>query len=381
MTRVSGEWLEQTDTQRVLAALTDAGHQAYVVGGCVRNALLGAPVNDVDIATSARPQQVIDIAKSAGMKPIPTGIDHGTITVVASGVPHEVTTFRKDVETDGRRAVVSFSDAIEDDAKRRDFTMNALYADAAGTIIDPLGGMGDIKARRVRFIENPNDRIAEDYLRILRFFRFHAWYGDPDNGLDAEGLAAIAKNVDGLDGLSNERVGHEVLKLLAAPDPAPSVAAMAQCGVLGRVLPGADHRALAPLVHLEAGGTSGPIRRLAVLGGQDVGERLRLSKKDAASLDVIRRECGDVKPAKVLGYLHGPDLARDIVLARAAILESPLDAEIDELVREGAAKTFPITAADLMPDLQGAQLGAKLKSLEQQWIASDFTLTKAQLLA
>ena len=228
--RITGDWITRESTQALMKALNDAGHKALVVGGCVRNALLGVPVADVDIATDALPEEVMRIALAAKMKPVPTGIDHGTVTVVSGSIPHEVTTFRKDVETDGRRAVVAFATDVADDAHRRDLTINALYALADGTLVDPLGGLPDLKARRVRFIEDAEARIREDYLRALRFFRFHAYYGDPAVGMDPEALAAIAANLDGLDTLSRERVGAELLNLLAAPDPAPAVAAMAQTG-------------------------------------------------------------------------------------------------------------------------------------------------------
>ena len=177
---------------------------------------------------------------------MPTGLAHGTVTVVAGGRPFEVTTFRRDVETFGRRAVVAFSTDLRDDAARRDFTMNALYVRPDGTVVDPLGGLPDLRAGRVRFVGDGAARIAEDYLRILRFFRFHAWYGDPAAGLDPDGLAACAALQDGLARLSRERVGAEVTKLLAAPDPAPAVGPMAAAGILARVLPGADAAALAP---------------------------------------------------------------------------------------------------------------------------------------
>ena len=230
--RITGDWITRESTQALMKALNDAGHKALFVGGCVRNALLGVPVADVDIATDALPEEVMRIALAAKMKPVPTGIDHGTVTVVSGSIPHEVTTFRKDVETDGRRAVVAFATDVADDAHRRDLTINALYALADGTLVDPLGGLPDLKARRVRFIEDAEARIREDYLRALRFFRFHAYYGDPAAGMDPEALAAIAANLDGLDTLSRERVGAELLNLLAAPDPAPAVAAMAQTGAL-----------------------------------------------------------------------------------------------------------------------------------------------------
>ena len=228
--RVSGDWIDTPATQAVCHAIEGAGHQALFVGGCVRNALLGRPVSDIDIATDADPHTVSDIAEKAGFKVAPTGIDHGTVTVIAQGIPHEVTTFRQDIETDGRRAVVAYSPHIEDDAARRDFTMNALYARRDGTVIDPLGGLPDLLARRLRFVGDADARIREDYLRILRFFRFHAIYGDPEGGIDAEGLAACARHAPAISGLSAERIGAEMRKLLAAEDPAPSVAAMERAG-------------------------------------------------------------------------------------------------------------------------------------------------------
>lgn len=375
--RVSGDWLENARTQTVLGLLTGAGHAAYAVGGCVRNAALGEGVTDVDIATSARPEQVMALAEAAGLRVVPTGLAHGTVTLVVDGEGFEVTTFRRDVATDGRHADVAFSDRIEDDAARRDFTMNALYADASGHVLDPLGGVDDLRARRFRFVGDPAQRIAEDYLRILRFFRFHAQYGDPDHGLDADGLAACAEGADGLARLSAERVTSELRKLLDARDPSPSVAAMHHTGVLARVLPGADPRALAPLVHLESGRAPHWMRRLAVLAPDT--DHLRLTKAEARDLTRLRDAIGQTTPPAVLGHDLGTELGADAVLARAAILESPLPRDWRAEVTRGATARFPIRAADL-PGLDGAALGQRLKDLKARWIASDFTATRADLL-
>ena len=379
--RIDAPWLTDAPLAAIFAAFEAAGHRAYLVGGAVRNALLGEPVGDLDLATDATPDQMSQLAKAAGLKAVPTGIDHGTMTLVAQGVPFEITTFRRDVETDGRHAIVAFTDDVVQDARRRDFTMNALYAGADGLIIDPLGGLPDVLARRVRFIEDADMRIREDYLRILRFFRFHALYGGA-RGIDADGLAAIAANLDGLCNLARERVGAEMLRLLAAPDPAPAIAAMAQVGALGLVLPGADTAALAPLVHLEglARVAPAPIRRLAALGGSDARARLRLSNADAARLDLLRGALGGMEPPGALGYRRGESAAWDIILLRAAIFDQPLDQGALAAATAGAGRTFPITAADLMPEFQGAALGAQLKSLEARWIASDFALGRDDLL-
>jgi poly(A) polymerase len=376
---LSGDWLKDPATEKVCAALTAGGHQALFVGGCVRNALLGMPIGDIDIATDATPDRVIALARMAGLKAIPTGIDHGTVTLIAQRHPFEVTTFRRDVATDGRHATVAFSSRIEEDAARRDFTMNALYARPDGTVVDPLGGLPDLHARHLRFVGDPAERIREDYLRILRFFRFHAWYGDPEAGIDADGLAACAAGLDGLPALSRERVGAEMRKLLSAPDPAPSVASMAQSGVLNALLPGTDHRALAPLVHLEAGLPPRWLRRLAVLGGEGLTDGLRLSRAEARDLARLREEAGNTSTPAVLGYKHGADLATDALLCRAALLEHPLPNAWQSEVARGAQASFPITSADL-PTLIGPALGQELKRLERTWLGSDLRLTKADLL-
>lgn len=378
--KISGDWIAEPGTQKLCKALEDAGYRALFVGGCVRNALLGVAVADIDIASDALPETVSNIAERVGFRVVPTGIDHGTVTVIANGIPHEVTTFRRDVETDGRRAVVAFSQDVAEDAARRDFTMNALYADATGHVIDPLGGLPDLIARRVRFVGEADARIREDYLRILRFFRFHAVYGDPDAGIDADGLAACAANSDGIAGLSRERIGAEMRKLLAAKDPAPSVAIMAQAGILAQVLPGADHSALAPMVHLEAGLSPRWQRRLAVLGGEDLTEHLRLSRADLGSILRIRDEIGTTLSPAALGWKLGQQEAIDVMLCRAAVLEMPLPPDWQPHIARGAQANLPVSAADLMPALQGAALGAKLKEIEARWLRSDLTAARDELL-
>ncbi|MCA3445847.1 MAG: CCA tRNA nucleotidyltransferase [Rhodobacter sp.] len=378
--RVTGDWLTRPQTQAVCAVLTKAGYRALLVGGCVRNALLGEAVADVDIATDAEPATVIRLVEASGLKAVPTGLEHGTLTVVADGIPHEVTTFRKDVVTFGRHARVAFSTRVEEDAARRDFTMNALYATPEGDVIDPLNALPDLVARRLRFVGDAGARITEDYLRILRFFRFHAWYGDPAAGLDAEALAACAAHAAGLDRLSRERVGAEIRKLLSARDPAPAVAAMAQAGLLGHVLPGADARALPALVHLEAGRSPDWLRRLAVLGGEDPAERLRLSRAEARTLNSLRSGLSSMETPAALGHRYGPDRAANVVLGRAALRgAAPLEGW-EKDIAQGAAARCPVTAADLMPHLSGAALGERLAALEARWIASGFRLSREDLL-
>lgn len=379
--KVTGDWLTADSTQAVFAALQADGHSAFAVGGCVRNALMNVPVTDVDIATDATPETVQSLAQAAGLKSVPTGIDHGTITVVSGGTGYEVTTFRADTETDGRHAVVWFSTDLAEDAARRDFTMNALYADAAGQVVDPLGGLPDLEARHVRFIGTAQDRIAEDYLRILRFFRFAAWYGDPDLGFDPDALAAIAQSLDGLQGLSRERIGGEVIKLLSAPDPAPAVGSMEQTGVLHAILPGSTTRGLAVLVHLEQVNNVNPdpLRRLAALGVFD-SDGLRLSKKQQRRLEQYQSLISTTESPAELGYRQGAEVAEDVILLRAALLEAPVAPDALPDARMGSQQKCPVKPRDLMPAYTGAALGEKLREVEDRWVASGFTLSKADLL-
>ena len=377
--RLEADWLDRPALRAVIDALGDA---AFFVGGCVRNTLLGEPVADIDLTTPIEPGEVTRRLEAAGLKAVPTGIEHGTVTAVSGGVGFEITTFRADVATDGRRALVRFSTDIAEDAARRDFTMNAIYADPAGEIIDPLGGLADLLARRIRFIGEPRDRIREDYLRILRFFRFGAWYGG--DGIEPEGLAACAESVDGIDGLARERIGAEIRKLLAAPDPAPAVAAMAASGVLARCLPGASAALLAPLVDLEGAAGVGAdwITRLAALGAGNPVEDLRLSRADAKSLVNIRTLLAASVAVAVAAHCHGARAAQAMALLRAAGGDTGGLANLESEIARGMAAKFPLRAANLikagMPP--GPALGAALEAARTQWLDSDFSLDRVKLL-
>ncbi|MDW4498047.1 CCA tRNA nucleotidyltransferase [Sulfitobacter sp. D35] len=374
-------WLDDRAAQRVCAAVAAGDHRVFFVGGCVRDAILGRGGSDVDLATDARPERVIELAEVAGLKCVPTGIDHGTVTVVAEGRGFEVTTFRRDVKTDGRRAVVAFTDDIAEDARRRDFTMNALYATPTGRVVDPLGGLPDLLARRVRFIEDADARIREDYLRTLRYFRFVAWYGDPQIGFDPDALDAIARNLSGLETLSAERIGTEVMKLLSAPDPVAAVAGMRATGGLAVLLPGADDRFLGPVVHLESGtGDADPVLRLAALGGEGVADRLRLSRADVRTLEAMTESAGSAQGIAEIAYRHGPRIATAAAILRAAMAGTEMPAGTARAVETGAQAVFPVRAADLMPALSGPALGETLRRIEQRWIESGFTLGRDDLL-
>lgn len=381
--KINPDWLNKSQTQQAISFLTTAGHQAYFVGGCVRNALLGEKASDIDIATDAPPLRVIELAEKNGTKAIPTGIKHGTITIVIKGQAFEITSFRKDIKTDGRHAIVSFSSNIIDDAKRRDFTMNALYADQFGEIIDPLNGINDLLARQVKFIEDPDQRIAEDYLRILRFFRFFAWYGDKNQGIDQEGLSACSKGIDGIETLSRERIGVEISKLLAAPDPSMAVAAMAQSGILTRCIDDAVHSALAPMVHLEKTIEIKPdwIARIVVMTRANQKNALRLSRKDNRHRISLIKALDQDWQIHEIAYRSGSAIALQVALIKAASLGISLPKDLHDNINLGINAKFPIKADDIDHQFKGYFLGEKLRSLEEEWINSRFTLNKKTLLA
>ena len=380
--RLRGDWIDAKGAQSILKMFEQAGYKAYFVGGCVRNTLLKHPITDVDMATDATPDKTMQLADQAGLKSIPTGIDHGTVTLVAREQPYEVTTFRKDIKTDGRRSQVQFSKDIVADAQRRDFTMNALYADANGQVIDPLNGLDDLIKGRLRFIGNAGARIAEDFLRILRFFRFSAYYANPNHGFDPDALNAISSHLDGLSSLSKERIGAEMRKLLSAPDPAPSIATMRAVGVLAQILPGSNNTSLPRVIHLESAHNMriDPIRRLASIGGKDVVSVLRLSKAEAKKLDNLREHMSSKLGAGELGYRFGKDLSHSILLLRAVQFEAPLDRQDLLEAKIGSTAIFPIKGKDLLKSYSGEALRKKLLELENRWIASEFKLSRNDLL-
>jgi poly(A) polymerase len=366
------------------------------VGGCVRNALLGREVDDIDIATQLQPQQVEAAARAAGLGVHPTGVEHGTLTLVAQHRPFEVTTLRRDVRTDGRRAVVAFTEVWEEDAARRDFHLNALYADAGGAVFDPTGaGLADLAARRVRFVGAPQLRIAEDYLRILRFFRFSAWYAC---AIDAEGLAACAARVEGLGRLSVERVWRECKKLLAAPDPMPALQAMAQSGVLAACLPenhGLDLVQTLIALDQQHGLEPDALLRFAALtgaGAEAAGRRLRLSRAEAERVSSAasvgaEEACAELEAGRLARALYwlGPVAAADrLRLCWAASGGDPADWRTRlEFALAYRKPRFPVTGSDLQDvGMQpGPALGAALRTLERWWVDDGCRADAETLLA
>jgi poly(A) polymerase len=384
------EWLNHADTRAVMEAL---GNSARFVGGAVRNELLGEPVSDIDIATSETPQRATELLTAKGIKVVPTGIDHGTVTAVTPSRHFEITTLRVDVKTDGRHADVAFTGDWVEDAKRRDFTINALYADADGTVHDPLGtGREDLKAGRVRFIGEAEARIREDYLRILRFFRFHAWYGKGEP--DSEGLKAVAALRDGLRQLSGERIRDELLKIAAADNAGPAFRQMAAVGILSIVLPEASRLdRFEKLVDIEANQlfTSTPLLRLASAldldanGVEALAGGLKLSNKDRERIEKMLTDKTkivaylSIREVRKALYLMGVELFKDRVMLGWAedrkghntFQWRAMLAMADSWVRPD----FPLTGQMIMAAgvPEGPEIGRVRREVEEWWIDADFT--------
>ncbi|HEX7789534.1 MAG TPA: CCA tRNA nucleotidyltransferase [Afipia sp.] len=390
-------WLTSGPAARVLALLNADGEEARVVGGAVRNALLGLPVGEIDIATTALPEEVIRRAKLAHIKAVSTGVEHGTVTLVIDSRPFEVTTLREDIETFGRKARVAFGRDWTQDARRRDFTINGLSVTPDGTVHDEVGGLADIAARRVRFIGEPSQRIAEDYLRILRFFRIHAAYGE--GAPDAAGYAACIAGRDGLASLSAERIRMEMLKLVVARGAAPALVAMDDAGLLLRLTGGVVyHGAFSNMIGVEAELGVGPdatlrIGALAVAVTEDakrLSQRWRLSNAETKRLDSMGhrwwRAAGmDEATAQRRLYRLGPDRYRDRILLAWARSGSDFAAPwwrtLATLPDRWTTPVFPLKAADFIARgiAEGPALGHVLALAEDAWLALQFPLDAAAL--
>lgn len=374
-------WLTDAATVRVMDALDATGGPdvARFVGGCIRNSLVGRPVDDIDIATRLKPEATMAALKAAGIKAVPTGLAHGTVTAVADHRPFEITTLRRDVETDGRRATVAFTDDWGEDARRRDFRLNALYADRTGRVFDPTGGgLDDALAGRVVFVGDPHQRIEEDHLRILRFFRFFAWYGWAEP--DGQGLAACAAHASSLSRLSAERVSKELLKLLAAPDPRASVAAMRSAGVLDRIVPAVTQLALFEAI---VAVSDDPVLRLSALLAPDpaqaarVAVHLRLPRSTEYRLAAAAEGPLDPKTPpsalRALIYRPGAEAVRDRLLLGEAATGVPAESAL-ALVSDWAPPRMPVGGREVakLGVAPGPETGRILKAFEDEWVAADF---------
>jgi tRNA nucleotidyltransferase/poly(A) polymerase len=393
------EWLKRPQVARVFSALSKEGVTTRAVGGAVRNTLLRLPVTEIDLATTALPDRVMALARAAGLKAVPTGIEHGTVTVIVDGTPFEVTTLRRDVETYGRHATVAFTEDWEEDARRRDFTLNALYADRDGTVFDPLGGYGDLVEGCVRFIGDAEERIKEDYLRILRFFRFNAYYGK--GSLDPDGLSACVKLRAGLSQLSAERVAGELRRILVAPQALRAIEALFDYGLLTELLGGVPRMTrFARLAAAEEALGLAPdaalrLAALAVFVEEDAARlaaRLRLSNAEQAVLllgacDHDMGELPEEAAARRALYQLGPcKFEAHVLLASADEGISPDDQRWRQALRladRWQAPEFPLRGPDItaLGEVKGPAIGDVLRRLEAEWIASDFRLDRDALLA
>jgi len=399
-------WMTAKATRTVIAALTEAGGHPRFVGGCVRDAIAGRKVRDVDIATPLPPERVIAALEKAGVRAVPTGIEHGTVTAVCAGEHFEITTLRMDVETYGRHARVAYTDDWMADASRRDLTMNAIFLDPDGALYDPFSGVEDLRAGRVRFVGEAEARIEEDVLRLLRFFRFHAWYGAPPP--DAEALAACRKLAPKLPQLSAERVWSETRRLLLAPDAASVFVLMREDGVLDHFLPEAnDFARLDALAGLEVDSIApdpvrhlGSVLEIGEVGARAVAERLKFSNAERDRLACLARELPsfasdrDAAARRQL-YRLGPEIFRDLVLldrarqlaaAKAAGKASPGSGEFDAALAEAdrwKPKKLPVGGEDAksLGVAHGPLVGDVLARVEEWWIEGDFKATREEALA
>jgi poly(A) polymerase len=410
MTNLAQEaWFKDPALERVFALLNADGGEGRVVGGAVRNSLMGLPVSDIDVATTLTPETVVERARASGIKAVPTGIDHGTVTLVVDGKPFEVTTLRADIETDGRRAKVAFSTDWRTDAERRDLTINALYADQRGDVVDLVGGLADVEKRNIRFIGDAAMRIAEDYLRILRFFRFFAYYGS--GRPDADGLRASAAARSKLHTLSAERVWSELRKLLTAEDPGRALLWMRQAGVLTEVLPETEKWGIDAIPALLAteralGWKPDPLLRLAAIVPPDVARlekmaaRLKLANAEAGFLKAwataapVNDEMSSAAFDRLL-YRNGTDgIAARLKLA-LAVARGKAESDLNEMSRSARLgklldhaeawkkPSFPLSGGDVMAAgvAAGRRIGEILSDLENQWIEENFSADRAALLA
>ena len=400
LTQQQFSWMQSEAVLALFAAMPD--ESLRFVGGCVRNAVWDEPVGDIDLACQLEPQAVVEALNKANIRHVPTGIDHGTVTAVIDGTPYEITSLRRDVETDGRRAVVAYTRDWAKDAQRRDLTVNALYADLSGQVFDPTGqGLDDLKVRKFRFVGAADQRVREDYLRILRFFRFLAWYGGREK-VDAASLKACRENQSGIKKLSAERIWTEMKKLLSARNPVRACHIMLTNGILETVFPEANNvDGLEALVRLESreGIKPDPLLRLMAMSAREplqmalLTKRLKMSKSETARLrgwaDDDAQLSTDMAERDRLAaiYKSGKTVIFDRARLRAAgeadAIQSAHWMVLADLALGWQAPTFPVTGKDLaeagVP--KGPGMGKALKALEALWVRSGFSTEKPQLLA
>lgn len=380
MARIPSALLDHEELTRLFGALRPVGG-ALIVGGAVRDSLLGLSPKDVDLATPAPPDLVMRTLDEAGIRTVPTGLEYGVITAVMAGNAYEVTTFRRDVECDGRRAVTSWGASLEEDAQRRDLTINALYADEDGRVIDPTGGLSDLRARRIRFVGNAEDRIREDRLRAFRMYRFWSRFGDPDPASHAEAIAAAGAFAGDFGAVSRERIGQEMLGLLSTGDPRPQIREMARAGVWADAAGAADAGAVIAVIGTERERISpvSVLARFAPLGEAVIRDMMRLPKALSGAVVRVEEAARWADPAEA-AWKYGREVAEASVLLRAS-RGFPVLApdEAQARVAHGEAASFPVSAADL-PHLAGRDLGQALRRAQACWLGNALAGDKGEIL-
>ena len=381
--KLENNWLNQASAQCLSKAFKNYGYQVLFVGGCVRNSILEVPVTDIDMATDALPETIIKISKENNFKFILTGLTHGTITIIIDKIAYQITTFRNDITNDGRHAKVEFTTSLLLDASRRDLTINAIYCDSYGKIIDPLNVLEDLNNRVIKFIGDPNKRIAEDYLRILRFFRFQAIYGNEMLEINVPALAACREHKSKLATLSKERITSELRKLFLSNNPTRTIIKMTDTGILNQLFKNCSINSFISYIEAEKKYKIkiNWIGRLLSLQGSNIEEVLTLTRQELKMIKYTKKAIGQNVPIFEFSYYNGIDYGIMYLLLQHGMKKTTLNKILINKVSSIVTRKFPVTAKDLMPKLKGKKLGDELKKLESQWIKSDFTLNKNQLLS
>ena len=377
------KWLRNPSAQKLSKLYKSFGYQVLFVGGCVRNTILKMPVTDIDLATDAQPEEIIKIAKENNIRFVPTGLAHGTITLIIDNKNYQITTFRTDFDHDGRYAKVEFTESLLLDASRRDLTINALYCNHVGEVIDPLNGLDDIKKQKIKFIGNPNERIKEDNLRILRFFRFQAIYGNKNLEIDSIALEACHNHKSKLAALSKERITSELRKILSAPNPLEVIIKMNETGVLNELFQKVSIDSLEAYLKTEEKFKINInwLGRLLSLQVTQEEESLKLTRCEFKFLKQTKSAIENQIHVLEFSYYNGVENGKIYSILQNFRHNIILSKNLLNQINSLATKKFPITAKDLMPEIRGKKLGEALRSLEDRWIKSNFTLSKKDLLA
>lgn len=377
------KWLRNPSAQKLSKLYKNFGYQVLFVGGCVRNTILKMPVTDIDLATDAQPEEIIKIAKENNIRFVPTGLAHGTITLIIDNKNYQITTFRTDFDHDGRYAKVEFTESLLLDASRRDLTINALYCNHVGEVIDPLNGLDDIKKQKIKFIGNPNERIKEDNLRILRFFRFQAIYGNKNLEIDSIALEACHNHKSKLAALSKERITSELRKILSAPNPLEVIIKMNETGVLNELFQNVSIDSLEAYLKTEEKFKINInwLGRLLSLQVTQEEESLKLTRCEFKFLKQTKSAIENQIHVLEFSYYNGVENGKIYSILQNFRHNIILSKNLLNQINSLATKKFPITAKDLMPEISGKKLGEALRSLEDRWIKSNFTLSKKDLLA